>query len=155
MKATIHFKSWTRIIVDGTEYHVGDGKELEVDVKFHELAKLIQRGDEPQKRGPGRPPKVDGAAPKPKRKSVPRTGKSLWSGKSNFSPRWAHLTADEVSSLGVNKIPSALWKKVSTAIKAAGPEAWATARPKHEAKIKAAGDDVAKLRAAYQAIVKG
>jgi hypothetical protein len=157
--------------IGGVKFAALDKASFQTDVSLNELPKLVQldesalgilkvmaqdepvRGRTPLRRGPGRPPKALSAV-RGARRGGKRTGNSIWSDASSFNPRWSNLTPDEVTGLGIDRLPSPLWGKVRDAIKALEPAVRKDLRSKWDARVKdAAKKDDKALVAEWRAFL--
>jgi hypothetical protein len=156
MHATITYtdKGLT-VEIGGVKFSAVEKASFETDIALSDLPKLVQldpsalgilkvlsTGESAPRtngRRRGRPPKSE--APRRGRRTGgagSRTGNSLWSGASSFNPRWSNLRPDEVTGLGLDRIPNPLWGKIRDAIKALDKDSWKDLRGKWEGRIKEA-----------------
>jgi hypothetical protein len=154
MRATITYtdKGLT-VDIGGVKFSALEKATFETEVSIDELPKLVQLDasalgilkvmsqGEPAprasngRRRPGRPPKAASARRGGKRSGT-RTGNSIWSGASAFNPRWSNLKPDEVTGLGLDRIPSPLWAKVRDSIKALDKDTWKDLRSKWDGRLR-------------------
>jgi hypothetical protein len=123
------------------------------------ILKLLSQSQRTSRRGNygGGPERPSTTAPKKpgKRRASPK-GSSLWSGAPCFNPRWSNLLAEEVTGLGLDRIPAPLWSKVRNALKALEADAWKTLRAKWEPRLTtlATKDDDRALAAEWRAFLE-
>lgn len=152
MQATITYTNkGLTLEIGGVKFAALDKASFETDVSLNDLPKLVQLDasalgilkllSENETRGKGAVVRRHAGRPAkaPRRqKAATRTGTSIWSGASSFNPRWSNLKPDEVTGLGLDRIPSPLWGKARDAIKALDKDSWKDLRSKWEGRIKEA-----------------
>ena len=150
MRATITYTNkGLTLDIGGVKFAALDKSSFETDIALSDLPKLVQLDASALgilkvmsdagtslkspviRRAAARPTKVTR-----RQKGSPRTGSSIWSGASSFNPRWSNLKPDEVTGLGIDRIPSPLWGKVRDSIKALDKDSWKDLRSKWEVRIK-------------------
>lgn len=170
MKVSINVESGT-LELNGQKIPLKSGSTFQVELGG-DIAEYLQLSPDqqlafalgrsfagtPAARGPGRPRKNGAAPARPaaERPATKRTGKSLWSGKENFNPRYGHLTRDEMVLLGITSMTSSAAKRLFDGLrKAQAAGTWDGQRPKLEAALARAKDDderAERMKAIFEAL---